>query len=46
MKKKEMKEEDAYDGTPAEVAKMKAKEKATLKKQKETNDLGKKNTVL
>jgi hypothetical protein len=34
MKKKEMKEEDAYDGTPAEVAKMKAKEKADAEKAK------------
>ena len=32
--KKEIKEEDAYDGTPAEVAKMKAKEKADAEKSK------------
>ena len=32
--KKEIKEEDAYDGTPAEVAKMKAKEKADAEKAK------------
>jgi len=38
MKKKEMKEEDAYDGTPAEVAKMKAKEKADAEKAKSKKD--------
>lgn len=32
--KEEVKEEDAYDGTPAEVAKMKAKEKADAEKAK------------
>ena len=32
--KKEVKEEDAYDGTPAEVAKLKAKEKADAEKAK------------
>jgi len=43
--KKEVKEEDAYDGTPAEVAKMKAKEKADAEKAKskdEMHDAGKK----
>ena len=41
--KKEVKEEDAYDGTPAEVAKMKAKEKADAEKSKdEMHDAGKK----
>ena len=39
MKKKEMKEEDAYDGTPAEVAKMKAKEKADAEKAKSKNEM-------
>jgi len=37
--KKEVKEEDAYDGTPAEVAKMKAKEKADAEKAKSKNEM-------
>ena len=37
--KKEIKEEDAYDGTPAEVAKMKAKEKADAEKAKSKNEM-------